>query len=606
MMKSDPVGLRGRTRDVTAASAAGPSTLAIDAAAAPAQRRRARPRSIAMRDAWRRSRTGLTVVVLLTAFLNALKLTLPLYIFQLLDRVIASRSVDTLVLLTAITILAVLAGSLAELVRRSMLGHWASWIEQDFGKKLFLGSLDRRRARAPGKALDDLGTASGFVSGPGLTSWLDAMWAPAFLLIVYLIHPLLSAIVLTGMLAMLGLGVLNEILTRPMRAEMRRERRRSESWLSAATQQLETVAGLNLGGRLVDRWHASESKRGVERRLSRTTAAAIGEAMRFAEAMQRIACYGCGVWLAIEGALTTGGIIAGAVLGRIGTSAVRRAMANWRTLVLAHRSYRRTKRRLETSRRASSAVRDPDATLSLHLDQLAFTHNAWSRPLFRQLELRLQPGGLLCVVGPSGSGKTTLARLIAGVAEPTMGTVRLGGLDITRYAPTERQALLGYMPQSIGLINGTIAENIASLRPLDARSLVEAARLAGIHHVIEGLPEGYETHITAQNGPLSGGELRRLALARALYGKPPLIVLDEPETNLDPDLVAHLARSIAILCANGSAVVVTSQLLALSTTATTTIVLSRSAPPEIIAGGVGPSSRSDQPVGEPAPSVPLT
>jgi ABC-type protease/lipase transport system fused ATPase/permease subunit len=306
--------------------------------------------------------------------------------------------------------------------------------------------------------------------------------------------------------------------------------------------------------------------------------------MRFSEAAQRIACYGVGVWLAIDGALSVGGIIAGAVLGRIGTSAVRRAMAHWRDLVLANRAYKRIKRRLDARRAQTNAVRDPDAKLSLHLDQVTFTHNAWSQPLFRQLDLKVEPGELLCIIGPSGSGKTTLARLIAGVAEPTMGTIRLGGLDITRFSSSERQALLGYLPQAIGLLDGTIAENIASLRSLDARRIVDAARLAGIHEVIEALPQGYETRIGSQKSPLSGGELRRLALARAIYGKPRLIVLDEPETNLDPDLVEHLTRSIEELRASGSAVVVTSQLTLLSRMASVSILLSRTAPSQIIVG----------------------
>jgi PrtD family type I secretion system ABC transporter len=557
-----------------------------DAGAADNRARRAatRPRSLAIREAWRRSRSGIAIVLLLTCFLNVLKLTLPLYIFQLLDRVIASRSVDTLLLLTAITVFAMLAASLAEFLRRSMLGHWGTWIVEHFGRQLFIGSIDRRRARRPGKALDDLATASGFVSTSALSSWLDALFAPAFLFIVYLIHPLLAGIVLTGMLVMLSLGIANETLTRPIRAEMRKARRRSEGWLLAAEQQLETVSGLSIGERLADRWHASIARRGAEQRISRTTAAAIGEAMRFSEAAQRIACYGVGVWLAIDGALSVGGIIAGAVLGRIGTSAVRRAMAHWRDLVLANRAYKRIKRRLDARRTQTHAVRDPDAKLSLHLDQVTFTHNAWSQPLFRQLDLKVEPGELLCIIGPSGSGKTTLARLIAGVAEPTMGTIRLGGLDITRFSSSERQALLGYLPQAIGLLDGTIAENIASLRSLDARRIVDAARLAGIHEVIEALPQGYETRIGSQKSPLSGGELRRLALARAIYGKPRLIVLDEPETNLDPDLVEHLTRSIEELRASGSAVVVTSQLTLLSRMASVSILLSRTAPSQIIVG----------------------
>lgn len=540
-----------------------------------AQRRRDRDRSISMREAWQQSRAGFAVVLLLTAFINVLKLTLPLYIFQLLDRVLASRSVETLVLLTAVTAFAAVIATLAEVIRRMMLSQWGGWIEGHFGKKLFVGSLDRSKARRPSRALDDLASMSDFVSGGGAATWLDALFAPAFLLVVYLIHPTLGLIVLTGMLAMLTLGVLGELLQRPMRSQMRKARRRSETWLSTADRQLEMVSGLNLGDRLADRWQASIARRTVQQQRARLLGVSVSESMRLAEAMQRVACYGVGVWLAIEGGMTAGGIIAAAVLGRIGTSAVRRAMGNWRQLSLARRTYVRTGRRLEAVRRAASPVRDPDAPKALVLDQLTFTHNAWSRPLFRQLTLEVQPGQLLCVLGASGTGKTTLAKLVAGGVQPTMGAVRLGGLDITRLSAAERRKLLGYMPQSMALLDGTIAENIASLGSFDDRDVVEAARLAGIHEVIVALPNGYETKLTSGAGPLSGGELRRLALARAFFRRRPLIVLDEPETNLDPALVEHLADSLDGLRQKGSAIVVTTQFTDLAYVADKIIVLAR-------------------------------
>lgn len=532
-------------------------------------------RSASMREAWRRSRAGLAVVFLLTAFINLLKLAIPLYIFQLLDRVVASGSVETLVLLTAIAVFSVLTAAFSEVLRKAMLNHWGGWIERHFGQRLFVASLNRRKVRSPGKAIDDLETINGFVSGPGATTWLDAIWAPAFLFVVYLIHPILGLIVLIGMLTMLGLGVLNELLTRQSRAQMHKANRRSEAWLSTAEQQLETVASLNIGDRVASRWHTNATRRGVERRLSRFTGDAVNETMRFAEACQRIACYGVGVWLTIEGVLSVGGIIAGAVLGRLGTSVVRRAMANWRQAVNAHRAYTRVRRRLDSLRNMETAIRDPNAQLAIHLREMSFVHTPWSRPLFSRMNLSIQPGEMLCVIGPSGSGKTTFAMLVAGALQPTMGSVHLGSLDIARFSPLDRRRLIGYMPQSVSLLEGTIAENIASLGAADDRRLVAAAQLAGIHDVIAALPKGYETKVSNQKSPLSGGELRRLALARAIFGKPSVIVLDEPEMNLDDELIENLMGTLATLKQQGIAIVVTSQLKQIAELSDKILVLSR-------------------------------
>lgn len=531
--------------------------------------------------AWRRSRTGLGAVLLLTAFINVAKLAIPLYIFQLLDRVIASRNIDTLVLLAAIALFTVLFAALAEVLRRWMLLTWGRWIEQHFGRHLFVGSLNRRRARGPGRAIEDLSELSQFVSGAGLTSWLDAAWAPAFLVIVHLIHPTLALIVLAGMLTMLVLGVTSELVSRPMRNAMRRARQSSETLVTTADRDAEAIASLNIGDRLADRWSRSQLRQSRESLAARMTGASISEAMRLGEAMQRIACYGVGVWLAVADELSVGGIIAAAVVGRFGTSAVRRAMSNWRQLVLAARSYRRIGRRLAAAGGTAAPVRDPDAAMALRFNRVTHSHNAWSPPLLSELEVTIAPGEILCVVGPSGSGKTTLARLVTGVVAPTSGAVRLGGLDIARFPHAERQALVGYLPQDTMLFAGTIAENIASLRKASDRGIVEAARLAGIHEVIERLPEGYETRVRDGNSGLAGGEVRRLGIARALFGGPRLIVLDEPEANLDARLVARLMAALLHCRDTGAVIVVTSQGPRIARIADKVIALRRDARTEV-------------------------
>lgn len=574
--------LSGRVLSVAARLLKGPAKSDQNRSANRAKSREARAnrrnRTGGMREAWRRSRTGVAVIIALTAFINILKLTIPLYIFQLLDRVIASRSTDTLIMLTVIAVFALIMGALAEFVRRWMLVHWGTWIEQHFGKQLFVASLSRRRARGPGRALEDLSEVSQFVSGSGVSTWLDACWAPAFLLLVYLMHPALGVIVLMGMIGMIVIGIMGEVITRPMRNAARKARLSSENWLTTAEHHVETVAGLNIGDRVADRWYKSLYGRATDSITLRLTGNALGEGMRFVEAVQRMACYGIGVWLAISDELSVGAIIAAAVLGRLGTASVRKAMGNWRQTVLAAKSYDRVKRRLAVVRDMQSAIRDLDAQMALQVDQVTHAHNPALRPQLENLNLTIEPGQILCIMGPSGSGKTTLARLVAGMASPTKGVVRLGGLDVTRYSLGERQHLLGYLQQDTTLLFGTIAENISSLREADERAIVEAAKLAGVHEVIERLPEGYETVINPQASALAGGEIRRLGLARALFGRPRLLVLDEPEANLDEHLVAGLMETLKAIRAWGTVTVVTSQAERLAGIADQVVVLSRTAP----------------------------
>lgn len=526
-----------------------------------------------MREAWRSSRNGILVIILLTAFINILKLTLPLYIFQILDRVIASRSVDTLVMLTIMAGFAFLTATIAEMLRRIMLLHWSAWIKTQFGKALFAGSFNGPKDRLPSKSIDDLNEVSQFASSSGLTAWLDAMWAPAFLLLVYVIHPLLALIVLVGMVSMLLLGVLNELITRPLRSAARQAKQKSEGLLAAAEANRETVAGLNVASRLAARWGASAARQASETSASRLAGLSISEAMRFVEGVQRIACYAVGVWLTIEGSMTAGGVIAGAVLGRLGTSAVRKGMTSWRPLTVAWRAHQRIAGKLKSISEPRVAIRDRKQPLALIIERVTHSYNSKMSPVISELELSIKPGEALAVIGPSGAGKSTLARLIAGTLEPTAGRILLGELDVSRFTTDERQRLIGYLQQDTRMLPSTISDNISALREADPQDIVEAAKLAGIHDVIMRLPKGYETQLSDQTFPLSGGEIRRLGLARALFGQPHVIILDEPEANLDEELVAHMLEALSICRASGALLVVTSQSAEFSSIADKVLVL---------------------------------
>jgi PrtD family type I secretion system ABC transporter len=560
-------------------------------------------KSAAQRDGlqhvvWRAARAGLAVTLLLTAFIAVLKLTLPLYIFHLLDRVIASRNIDTLLLLTLIAVFGVLMAAIAEFIRRTMLRDFAGWIESQIGKRLFQLGVSGASKGGPARALERLDDVTQFVAGPGSTTWLDVLFAPAFLLIVWLIHPNLAAIVAIGMVLIVGLAVAADRLTRPRRAEARRARLRGESWVTAANLSPETVSGLNLGERIAQRWSNNAARERREQMGSRMLLGALGEASRLTEVLQRIACYGLGVWLAINGQMTVGGIIAAAVLGRLGTSSVRRAVGNWRQLRLALRSWRRICRLLDTTPAASPALRDPDSPRPLVIDQVTLRYAGQPSPIVSQLDVVVRPGEILAIVGPSGAGKSSLARMITGVAAPTSGAVRLGDIDVMRLTERERGQDIGYLPQHVSLFAATVTENIASLRRSSDRDVVEATRLAEVHDRIMRLPDGYETRLAPSQTLLAGGEIRRLGLARALHGKPRLIVLDEPESHLDDALVDKLMASLDVCRQWGAIVVVTAQTMRLTAIADQVVVLAKGEPHRIEPGGPAGKGRdaSDAPV----------
>ena len=515
-------------------------------------------RAADLRAAWRQSLPGLLVVVLLSFFISVMQLAIPVFIFQLFDRVIASRSVETLLMLAAITVLAVIAAAVAEIVRRWMLMRWGGWIERRFGRRLLLVSLQNATQRRPGASLRDLGTLRQFVSGSAATAWLDVIWTPAFLLVVYLIHPLIALILATGILVMAALGTLSELLTRSARNAATRATEDRGDWLATAERRAETIGSLKLGENLADRWDRSCAERIAENLSTRWYGLASAETMRLIENFIRIGSYGVGLWLVLKGELSVGGAIAASLLARVVSSMVRHAMASWQKLASARSAYLRISTQLADGSVALPLVLDWVALLPLTIEDLGHRYAGQENSVFRNLSLSLQPGEVLTVIGPSGSGKSTFSRILVGYLKPRSGVVRLGDAEITHYAPEAVSRYLGYLQQEVQLFRGTIGENIAGLGPEDFELVVEAAKLAGIHEVLTRLPLGYETRIEDESDTLSVGARKRIGLARALYNRPRLIVLDEPASNLDEAFCETLKQAIIACSGRGAIVVVTS------------------------------------------------
>ncbi len=520
----------------------------------------ARDGAAEIRYAWRRSYPGLVAVFVLSGCFNILKLAIPLYIFQMLDRVVGSRSVETLILLTIIVFSALIAATAVDIVRRRLLMRWGVWIEKGFGRKLLALGLSDQTGRSPTKSLRDLAIVRGFVSGGAILAWIDVIWSPLFLIIAFLIHPLIGMIPIVAVLLLLLLGIAQEFSTRGTRAEATRLTAGSGDSLTFAERNAAAVGALNLAERMSWRWHADAAER-LDRNLeTKTTNTIYARLMRFVESGARIAGYACGVWLVIAGTISIGAVIASVIIGRLAVTSFRQAMARWSNLVIARAAYRRLRNSFGRSKPAETLQHMSGGLQDLTITDLGHRYSDSPHLLFRRLDLVVQPGDVLAVIGPMASGKTTFTRLASGFMPPRTGTIHYGDLDLSAMPEPQKAELIGYLAHDLALFPGTIADNITGMREPDFfEDLTTAAKLIGIHDRISALPDGYETYLDPTTPALSTGELKCLALARTFYQSRPLIILDEPESTLDKSAREHLVNALQSLKQQGSIIILASQ-----------------------------------------------
>jgi PrtD family type I secretion system ABC transporter len=496
-----------------------------------------------------------------SVFINILRLATPLYILQILDRVVASRSIETLFMLSVITLIAIVCGVLLEVVRRRMLIHWGSWIERSFAPALFAASLKKgnKQDSASSKILRDVGTVRSFVSGRGLITWLDIIWAPIFIGCIFLIAPALAYIILVGSLVALMLGTGNELITRDSRKAALKAGRDDRDLIASAERNRETIGSLDMARSFIRNWSRSAFARLDENSRTRSINVYFAAALRLVGRFVRIGIFGTGIWLVIDQVLTLGSVIAASILGRTAYSLVQNAMLRWREMVVAKRAYQHMK--ISLSRDSATLVSRPSISepQPLVMEKVGYRYPNQPKSVMQNIQLTVQPGEFLCVVGPSASGKTTFSRLVSGLIAPRSGKIRLGDIDVYRLQQDSTHRDIGYLPQEISLFQGTVRENIASMDDGDIKLVMEAAKLAGIHKVILNLPAGYDTEIVDKEPLLSAGQRKCIAVARAFYGTPPLIIMDEPIPHLDYPSRKKLMTSLMQLKSKGSIIMLTTQ-----------------------------------------------
>ncbi len=493
-------------------------------------------------------------------FINMLMLTAPLYMLQIYDRVLTSRSDATLIAIT------VLAGSLLvimgvlDLVRSRVLVRVGNRIDQQLNARVFAAVFARmvRGVRSERSlALRDLDSVRQFLTGPGPFAFFDAPWVPFYIGVVYLFHPILGFIALGGAVFLFMLALLSEVLTRNPLQTAGAEVASAYAFADASLRNAEPLEAMGMLEGLRRRW-ASQHGRGLALQARASDRAGMLTATsKVARMFLQVAILGAGAALAIRQEITPGVMIAASILMGRALAPVEQAIGSWRQFVGARTSYRRLRNLLDDSPVSQQRLQLPAATGRIELENVVAAPPGAKKPVLKGISFTLMPGEALGVIGPSAVGKSTLARVLVGVWPTNAGAVRLDGAEIQHW---DREALgpqIGYLPQDVELFGGSVTENISRLYPDPPdEAVVAAAQLAGVHEMVLGFPDGYETQIGDDGGFLSGGQRQRVGLARALYGPPALVVLDEPNSNLDNAGDQALMKAILALKQCGTTVIV--------------------------------------------------
>ena len=498
---------------------------------------------------------------LMSGMSNILMLTGAFFMLEVYDRVIPSRSVPTLIGLV------ILAGGLyaalgvLDFIRGRVLVRVGARLDETVSGRVYETIVRlplKVGARNDGlQPLRDLDSIRSFLSGMGPAALFDLPWLPIYLIICFLFHPYIGLAATFGAIVLAIITMLTETMTRqPARAATMFAAARS-SLAETSRRNAEVLTAMGMTNRIGARWADANAKYLASQRRSSDVAGGFGSAAKVLRMVLQSGVLSVGAYLVIYQQATAGIIIAGSILSARALAPVDLAIANWRGFISARQSWKRLADLLALipSQSTPMVLRPP--CQSLALEAASVVPPGSDKAAAQEISLSLQAGNGLGIIGPSGSGKSSVARMLVGVWQPVRGRIRLDGAALDQWSPEALGVHIGYLPQDVELLAGTVAQNIARFnQPQDAKAIMDAASAAGVHELIVGLPEGYETQVGESGTALSAGQAQRVALARALYGNPFLVVLDEPNSNLDAEGDEALSRAIMSVRTRGGIVVV--------------------------------------------------
>ncbi|MBR1279239.1 type I secretion system permease/ATPase [Bradyrhizobium sp. AUGA SZCCT0283] len=492
--------------------------------------------------------------------INLLYLAGPLYMLQVYDRVISSASEVTLVMLTIALLLAYIALAGLDAVRARVLTRASIRLDQRIAGRIMTAIIDRSASfgGARSQLLRDFDTFRQFITGAGIHAVFDLPWAPIYILVIFALHPALGAFAFGCAVVLILMALLNERIVKPPLIESGEAASRNYSFTEMSLRNTEVVRAMGMTPGLLRRW-GRDRNRMLDRQVAASDRAATMQSIiRFLRLTMQSLILGLGAYLVIERLCTVGAMFAASILLGRALQPVEQIVGSWRNLVSARGAFLRVRELLAGNPLYETGVTLPRPKGRLVVEGLTYVAPLTPKPILRGVSFEIEPGEVLGIIGPSGAGKSTLARHIVGVVRPNAGAVRLDGADVSIWTKAGLGQYLGYLPQDIELFADTVAANVSRFQDGEDKEAILAAQMAGVHEMILRLADGYDTQVGEGGAILSGGYRQRIGLARAVYGSPSLVVLDEPSSNLDSDGDAALADCVLQLKKRGTTVVIIS------------------------------------------------
>ncbi|MCX7121588.1 MAG: type I secretion system permease/ATPase [Gammaproteobacteria bacterium] len=510
-----------------------------------------------IRDILLRCCSAFWSVTFFSFLVNLLMLTVPLFTLQLYDRVLVSQSADTLLYLTSIAIFFIAVYAVLEFLRSRILMEVARWLDKQLNPLILTKSADRILLgdRYGYQSQHDMSTIKNFLKSPSFFAFLDMPWFPIFLIAIFFISDVLGVITLFGAILLFFLAYFNQKISAHDLAAASKMTTNNVCDIDAILNHAETVQATGMMTAFIEKWTVKNNKVMEFQSASANHVGLISASSKFLRILIQIILLAVGAYLAMQGKLTGGAMIASSIIAGRALAPVEQFISAWKEFFSAKESLMRLKNFIQLPELRTKHIDLPKAMGNIDCDNLVYMPIGAEQPLLQNIHFKLNAGESVAILGPSGAGKSTLSRLILGVFKATRGAVRLDGADVYHWDRTDFGKQVGYLPQNNGLIDGSIKDNIARLTTdYSDDDVVAAAKMANAHDMILRLPKGYNTMVNEFQ--LSGGQAKRVALARAFYKNPCLIVLDEPETHLDVDGERALLDAIEKIKAEKSATII--------------------------------------------------
>lgn len=497
-------------------------------------------------------------VAIFSFIINALALATPLYMLQVMDRVLRSGSLETLVLLTLIASGALLVMCVLDTLRGSVAMRVGCWLNEKLGPVCLEGSCKAqvRGDYASTETLRDLSYLQGFVATQGMAAFFDSPWVPIFVVFIWYLHPTLGLVALCAALLLLLISLMAEWMAHEPNQRAQETELVAMRLADVTVRNAEVAQAMGMLPALTYRWRLLNSEATAATHAAGDLSGFLLTLSKFLRSFVQVAILGAGAWLVVDNTITPGAMIAAAILLGRALAPVEMAIGGWTSFMSARLAYARLKAHIATYPPEPRKTLLPRPEGYVTVRNVSYSVGDTGHAILKNVTFEIVPGEVLAIVGPSGAGKSTLCRLLVGLDSPSAGVIALDGSLLQHWEREQLGGLIGYLPQEIELFPGTLHENISRMGPAADEEVVRAAKLAHVDDLIQQMPMSYDTVVGNGGVRLSGGQRQRVGLARAVFGRPCLIVLDEPNANLDQAGEAALARTLNDLKNRGCAVVV--------------------------------------------------